>query len=90
MSATRVRQMTPDPVPPPAFEPHYLELESRPERSFVTIMVRREDKEAFDALQMWLAYREGRRVTQWEMFNLVLAEAAGAPGSRFRRASATA
>jgi len=38
-----------------------------------TVQVRPEDKLVFDALQAWWHFRHGKRMTQWELFSVVLA-----------------
>lgn len=56
------------------FTPYELALEVPPPRRTVTIQVLPEDKEVFDALQAWHLFRRGRRLTQWEVFTLLLAD----------------
>ena len=56
----------------------------KPPSPVVTIAMLREDKAVFDAAQAWLSARAGRRVTQWEAFTVILAEALGHPDSSLR------
>ena len=45
------------------------------EAQLTSINVRRDDKAAFDQVQGWLTVRLGKRVSQWEVFTVLLAEA---------------
>lgn len=65
------------------FPPVELALDVFPQARLATVMLRREDKEVFDALQAWWHFRHGRRLTQWELFSLILAEALEDPAGRF-------
>lgn len=38
-----------------------------------SVKIRRDDKEVFDQLQAWWSVTEGRALTQWEAFTILLA-----------------
>lgn len=61
----------------PSAPPRDVELavETPVVRKTATVQVRPEDKAVFDALQAWWHFRHGSRLTQWELFSLVLAAA---------------
>lgn len=68
------------------WQEYELALDVFPRARTCMVALRREDKEVFDALQAWWHFRHGRRLTQWELFSLVLAEALENPGGRFAAA----
>ena len=59
-------------------------MEVAPPRRTSSVEVRREDKELFDALQAWWLLRHGERLTQWELFTVLLVEALEGEGGRLR------
>ena len=61
----------------PSFPPYELALDAPAEPRLATVQVSREDKAVFDALQAWWLFRRGRRLTQWELFSLLLGDALG-------------
>lgn len=67
----RPKPRDPSSPPPPvelAFETPVLQKTS-------AVQVRPEDKQVFDALQAWWHFRHGKKLTQWEMFTIVLTTA---------------
>lgn len=77
-------------IPPTAFDPTdasgrpkplgpraqvELAFETAPLRKVATYQIRYEDKVVSDALQAWHLWRYGKRVTQWELYSIVLAAA---------------
>jgi hypothetical protein len=70
------------PVPGEAhvpFDPYELLFEAPPPPRLATINVRLEDKAVFDAMQGLINFHKGRRVSQWELFTIVLADAIASP-----------
>ncbi len=63
--------------------PMELALDAFPVARTQVIALRREDKEVFDALQAWWHFRQGKRLTQWELFSLLLADALENADGRF-------
>lgn len=57
------------------FNPYELALETRMRRTFASVNVRPEDKRVLDALQGLLSFHEGRALSQWDVFTIVLADA---------------
>lgn len=55
-------------------------------RSTACLNIRWEDKEVFDAIQVWLACQKGRPVAHWDVFSFVLATALGNGASDLSRA----
>jgi hypothetical protein len=72
------------PVPPPAGIEFV--FDEFPPRRTLTIALRREDKEVFDALQAWWHFRMGERLTQWGLFSLLLEAALDNPHAPFAEA----
>lgn len=56
-------------------------------RGVATVNVSREDKEVFDAVQLWLQQRLGRGLSQWDVFSFLLGEALGNEDSPLREAA---
>ena len=61
-----------------------LALDEMPPRRTRTIEVGEPAKDVFDELQAWYFVQTGRRVTHWELFDLLLADAIENPLGRFR------
>ena len=72
--------VSPGPFPP--FDP------VPPTRVLASINIRRDAKSLFDAMQMWLSYKEGRAMQQWEVFEVLflaaLADQDGGPFTGFK------
>lgn len=60
-----------------------LAVETPVVRKTATVQVRPEDKVLFDALQAWYLFTAGKRLTQWELFTLVLVDALENQAGRF-------
>lgn len=60
----RAPEPTDDPFPPFKLV--------QPMRVLSSLNVRRDEKALFDAYQMWLSYREGRSIQQWEAFAFLM------------------
>lgn len=67
------RPLPRDPAAPQL--PVELALETPVVQKTATLQVRPEDKAVFDALQAWWHFRMGKRLTQWELFTIVIAAA---------------
>lgn len=62
--------------------PVALALEEPPGRGTSSLNVRHEDKVVFDALQAWWSVEQGRALSQWDAFSVLLALALENPGVR--------
>lgn len=79
MTTRRLSRLQSPPTAPRDVE---LAPEEAPPIRLRMVALRPDDKELFDKVQDFLAWREGRRFAQWDVFTIILAEALEKDGGR--------